>query len=158
VDRNPKVIRDADGPVLANSLSLPNLIPDYLALVGVQRGRYPGRAGTGAKGSGRSCCTAMQYSKTFPSGISGRASWSRAVYSRSWQTLPHRRPMFAKLDEVRWRGPTDNFANFQQRLGGRCPSARAPVSGATPRGKECMRQNRMTVVVLVFGSVSSSWF
>ncbi|MGC1335870.1 MAG: 5'-3' exonuclease H3TH domain-containing protein, partial [Candidatus Cybelea sp.] len=50
IDRRSKVIRDADG-VRAKFGVVPELIPDYLALVGDAADGYPGIAGIGPKGA-----------------------------------------------------------------------------------------------------------
>ena len=50
IDRRSKVIRDADG-VRAKFGVNPELIPDYLALVGDSADGYPGIAGIGPKGA-----------------------------------------------------------------------------------------------------------
>ncbi|MDB6014591.1 MAG: flap endonuclease [Gammaproteobacteria bacterium] len=129
VDRKTKVIRDADG-VRAKFGVAPELIPDYLALVGDSADGYPGIAGIGAKGAA-GLLTRHGRIEDFPAEILGE-SRDLALLFKNLATLRTDAPLFARVDELRWRGPTDTFANFQQRLGD--PRLLARVERARPTG------------------------
>ena len=129
VDRKTKVIRDADG-VRAKFGVAPELIPDYLALVGDSADGYPGIAGIGAKGAA-GLLNRHGRIEDFPAEVLGERR-DIALLFKKLATLRTDAPLFASVDELRWRGPTDNFANFQQRLGD--PRLLARVERALPTG------------------------
>lgn len=114
VDRKTKVIRDADG-VRAKFGVAPELIPDYLALVGDSADGYPGIAGIGAKGAA-GLLTRHGRIEDFPADVLGERR-ELALLFKKLATLRTDAPLFASVDELRWRGPADNFSKFQQRLG-----------------------------------------
>jgi 5'-3' exonuclease len=129
VDRKTKVIRDADG-VRAKFGVAPELIPDYLALVGDSADGYPGIAGIGAKGAA-GLLNRHGRIEDFPAEVLGERR-DIALLFKKLATLRTDAPLFASVDELCWRGPTDNFANFQQRLGD--PRLLARVQRARPTG------------------------
>jgi 5'-3' exonuclease len=129
VDRKTKVIRDADG-VRAKFGVAPELIPDYLALVGDSADGYPGMAGIGPKGAA-SLITRYGRIEDFPADALGERR-ELALLFKKLATLRSDAPLFASIDELRWRGPGDTFANFQQRLGD--PRLLARVERARPTG------------------------
>lgn len=114
VDRKTKVIRDAAG-VRAKFGVVPELIPDYLALVGDSADGYPGIAGIGPKGAA-SLLTRYGRIEDFPTDALGERR-DLALLFKKLATLRTDAPVFAKVEELRWRGPTAAFATFQQRLG-----------------------------------------
>jgi 5'-3' exonuclease len=127
VDRKTKVIRDADG-VRAKFGVVPELIPDYLALVGDSADGYPGIAGIGAKGAA-GLLNRHGRIEDFPAEVLGERR-DIALLFKKLATLRTDAPLFASVDELRWRGPTSSFANFQQRLGD--PRLLARVERARP--------------------------
>jgi 5'-3' exonuclease len=127
VDRKTKVIRDADG-VRAKFGVAPELIPDYLALVGDSADGFPGIAGIGPKGAA-SLITRHGRIEDFPAEVLGE-SRELALLFKKLATLRSDAPLFADVDELRWRGPADPFAKFQQRLGD--PRLLARVERARP--------------------------
>lgn len=114
VDRKTKVIRDADG-VRAKFGVAPELIPDYLALVGDSADGYPGIAGIGAKGAA-GLLNRHGRIEDFPAEVLGERR-DLALLFKKLATLRTDASLFASVDELRWRGPTDNFSKFQQQLG-----------------------------------------
>ncbi|HEY0340654.1 MAG TPA: 5'-3' exonuclease H3TH domain-containing protein [Steroidobacteraceae bacterium] len=114
VDRKTKVIRDAAG-VRARFGVVPELIPDYLALVGDSADGYPGMAGIGPKGAA-SLLTRYGRIEDFPAAALGERR-DLALLFKKLATLRTDAPLFATVEELRWRGPTAAFATFQQRLG-----------------------------------------
>ena len=113
VDRKTKVIRDAAG-VRAKFGVAPELIPDYLALVGDSADGYPGIAGIGPKGAA-SLITRHGRLEDFPPEVLGERR-ELALLFKKLATLRTDAPLFAAVEELRWRGPTDRFSTFQERL------------------------------------------
>lgn len=113
VDRRTNVVRDADG-VRAKFGVEPGLIPDYLALVGDAADGYPGIKGIGAKGAA-SLLARYGAIERFPDNVL-RESRSRALLFKRLATLRTDAPLFEKVDELAWRGPTPMFAEICERL------------------------------------------
>jgi 5'-3' exonuclease len=128
VDRKNKTIRNADG-VKAKFGVMPALIPDYLALVGDSADGYPGMSGIGPKGA---VSLIERYGKIedFPPQILGERR-ALALLFKQLATLRTDAPLFADVDELRWRGPTDSFTACAERLGDPRLLARAQKAAAT---------------------------
>jgi 5'-3' exonuclease len=133
VDRRAKEIRDADA-VRAKYGVEPALIPDLLALVGDAQDGYPGIAGIG-----RATATRLlnRYGpiEGFPENVLGNER-ERALLFKHLATLRTDAPLFRDVGELRWRGPTDRFPAWGERLEnkrllGRAAAA-APGSGEGP--------------------------
>ena len=114
VDRKTKAIRDAAAVRVKFGVS-PELIPDYLALVGDSADGYPGIAGIGPKGAA-SLITRYGRIEDFPPEALGEQR-DLALLFKKLATLRTDAPLFADVDELRWRGPTGEFTHFQERLG-----------------------------------------
>ena len=128
VDRKNKTIRNADG-VRAKFGVMPALIPDYLALVGDSADGYPGIAGIGPKGAA-SLITRYGRIEDFPPQILGERQALALLFKRL-ATLRTDARLFADVDELRWRGPTDSFTACAGRLGDPRLLARAQRAAAT---------------------------
>jgi 5'-3' exonuclease len=113
IDRRSKVIRDADG-VRAKFGVDPELIPDYLALVGDAADGYPGIPGIGAKGAA-ALLTRYGAIELFPSQELGERQ-ALALLFKVLATLRADAKLFAGVDELEWRGPTAEFAALCERL------------------------------------------
>lgn len=113
VDRRTKVIRDADG-VRAKFGVDPQLIPDYLALVGDSADGYPGIAGIGAKGA---ATLIGRYGaiELFPPEVLGERK-RLALQFKELALLRTDAKLFEDVDELRWRGPGDAFSAMCERL------------------------------------------
>jgi 5'-3' exonuclease len=114
VDRKSKTIRDEAG-VRAKFGVSPVHIPDYLALVGDTADGYPGIAGIGAKGAA-SLIARYGPIEDFPPTVLG-AQRERALLFKQLATLRTDAPLFASVDELEWRGPTDAFDAWSTPLG-----------------------------------------
>jgi 5'-3' exonuclease len=114
VDRKSRKIRNAAG-VREKFGVEPGLIPDFLALVGDAADGYPGIAGIGAVTAAR---LLNQYGpiERFPATVLGDGR-DRALLFKQLATLRTDAPLFRDVDELEWRGPTDAFAAWVQRLG-----------------------------------------
>jgi 5'-3' exonuclease len=114
IDRRSQKIRDAEG-VRAKFGVVPPLIPDFLALVGDSADGYPGIPGIGPK-------TAAQLVnrhgtiEEFPPGVLGD-NGDLALLFKTLATLRTDAPLFRDVDELRWRGPTNSFTAYVDRLG-----------------------------------------
>jgi 5'-3' exonuclease len=114
VDRKSKVVRDAHG-VHAKFGVGPELIPDYLALVGDRADGYPGIAGIGAK-SAVALLSRYGRIELFPPPVLGERH-DLALLFKKLATLRADAPLFVNVDELEWRGPTDRFSTYCERLG-----------------------------------------
>lgn len=114
VDRRSKVIRDADG-VRAKFGVPPELIPDYLALVGDAADGYPGIARIGPKNA---ATLLMRYGEIerFPAEVLGDRQ-ALALLFKELATLRTDAALFADVDELEWRGPTTSFSAVSEQLG-----------------------------------------
>jgi 5'-3' exonuclease len=113
VDRRAKEIRDADA-VRAKYGVEPSLIPDLLALVGDAQDGYPGIAGIG-KATATRLLNRHGPIEAFPPNVLGEQR-ERALLFKDLATLRTDAPLFADVEELRWRGPTDGFATWAGRI------------------------------------------
>lgn len=110
----------------------PASIPDYLALVGDASDGYPGLPGWGAK-STAAVLARFGHLEQIPSdwrewhaNATGAARLAaildeqreRAMLFRTLATLRTDIPLFKKVDELQWRGPTPQFKALAARLDG----------------------------------------
>ena len=114
VDRQAKKIRDAEG-VREKFGVEPILIPDFLALVGDAADGYPGIPGIGRGTAARSPQPARHPRELPRRGAAARAASWRCCF-KDLATLRTDAPLFRDVDELRWRGPTDAFAAWTERL------------------------------------------
>jgi 5'-3' exonuclease len=115
VDRRGNQIRDA-AAIRAKFGVDPELIPDFLALVGDSADGYPGLPGIGER-------TAAQLLnrhgaiETFPPGVLSDDKRQLALLFKTLATLRIDAPLFSSVDELRWRGPTAEFRGLAERMG-----------------------------------------
>jgi 5'-3' exonuclease len=114
VDRRTKAIRDADG-VRAKFGVPPQLIPDYLALVGDSADGYPGIAGIGPKGAAR-LLTRHGRIEDFPPEVLGERRALALLFKRL-ATLRSDAALFADVEALRWQGPAAQLRAWAARLG-----------------------------------------
>jgi 5'-3' exonuclease len=114
VDRRGQKIRNAAG-VRDKFGVAPGLIPDFLALVGDAADGYPGIPGIGAVTAAR---LLNEYGpiEDFPATVLG-GSRDRALLFKDLATLRTDAPLFEDVDELKWRGPGDEFGARTERLG-----------------------------------------
>ena len=132
VDRKSKAIRNASAVREKFGVD-PALIPDYLALLGDTADGYPGIDGIGKAGAARMI---NRYGpiESFPPDVLGERK-ELALKFKELATLKSDLPLFASVDELRWRGPTARFTAVAGELGNdklleRCRKAAALVAGA----------------------------
>jgi 5'-3' exonuclease len=114
VDRKAKKIRDARD-IRAKYGVDPELIPDYLALVGDAADGYPGIKGIGRVGAARLLNTYGPL-ESFPGNVMPQ-QMAQAKLFKVLATLRTDAALFADVDELRWQGPTPAFAAWTERIG-----------------------------------------
>jgi len=113
MDRRGNKIRDAAG-VREKFGVTPELIPDFLALVGDAADGYPGIPGIGS-------VTAAQLLnrhgaiENFPPTVLGNQR-ERALLFKDLATLRTDAPLFKDVNQLRWRGLSAAFAPFAERM------------------------------------------
>jgi 5'-3' exonuclease len=122
VDAKSKTIRNADG-VRAKFGVRPELIPDYLALVGDSADGYPGIRGIGPKGAA-GLLAKYGSLEAFPPNALGERQ-ELALLFKKLATLRTDAPLFGSVDELRWQGAAERFAACAQRMGAEPLIARA---------------------------------
>jgi len=114
VVRRGQQIRNAEA-VRAKYGVEPALIPDLLALVGDAADGYPGIRGIGAVGAAR---LLNQYGiiEDFPAAVLGENRELALLFKRL-ATLRTDAQLFDDVVELRWRGPTGDFAALARSMG-----------------------------------------
>jgi 5'-3' exonuclease len=131
VDRRGKEIRDAEG-VRRKFGVAPELIPDFLALVGDAQDGYPGIAGIGRVSAAR-LLNRHGPIERFPDTVLG-AERERALLFKHLATLRTDAPLFQDVDELAWQGPTAGFAAWAERSGDKRLLERSRKAGEAARG------------------------
>jgi 5'-3' exonuclease len=143
LNRRTNVILDEAGVVKKFGVPPPS-IPDYLALVGDAADGYPGLKGWGAKSSaavlakfGRLEAIPEDWREWKVNAANASAlsltlarDREHAFRFRDLATLRTDIPLFESVDELRWTGPTDAFAD----LGKRLDAAKGSPAAGPPRG------------------------
>jgi 5'-3' exonuclease len=114
VDHRGNKIRNADG-VRERFGVEPALIPDFLALVGDSADGYPGIPGIGTTTAAQLLNRHGPIEK-FPPTVLG-ARRDLALLFKTLATLRTDASLFDDVDELRWRGPTSDFATLTERMG-----------------------------------------
>ncbi len=113
MDRRARRMFDADA-VRQKFGVAPALIPDYLALVGDAADGYPGIAGIGAVGAAR-LLNRHGPIEAFPPEVLGERR-KQALLFKQLATLRTDAPLYRRVDELRWRGPRPEFAEWAERM------------------------------------------
>jgi 5'-3' exonuclease len=114
IDRRSRKIRDASGVRDRFGVD-PELIPDFLALVGDSADGYPGVAGLGRVSAAR---LLNRYGpiEAFPPELLGERREQALLFKRL-ATLRAEAPLFDDVGELAWHGPKPAFAALVERLG-----------------------------------------
>jgi 5'-3' exonuclease len=114
MDRRANKIRDA-GAVREKFGVEPPRIPDFLALVGDAADGYPGIDGIGEVTAAR---LIVHYGpiEEFPPEVLGERR-ALALLFKDLATLRTDAPLFADVEDLRWRGPTDAFEAWAAKIG-----------------------------------------
>lgn len=111
----------------------PELIPDFLALVGDAADGYPGIRGIGAVGAAR-LLNEHGAIESFPPGILG-GQLEAALLFKQLATLRSDVALFREVGALRWTGPTPSFAAWTERIGERRLLERARAVHATVQAR-----------------------
>lgn len=114
VDGRRGVIRNADG-VRAKFGVSPELIPDYLALVGDAADGYPGISGCGPK-TAAALINRFGRIEDFPADVL-KDKHDEALLFKDLATLRTDAPLFDNVDELRWTGATEAFSSVAEKIG-----------------------------------------
>jgi 5'-3' exonuclease len=114
VDRRSQKIRNAEAVREKFGVG-PDLIPDYLALVGDAADGYPGIPGIGAMTAAR-LLNRHGGIEQFPPTVLGDAR-ELALLFKDLATLRTDAPLFGDVNQLRWRGPTSAFPAYADRMG-----------------------------------------
>ncbi len=133
VDRRGKQIRGADAVREKFGVD-PELIPDFLALVGDAQDGYPGIPGIGKTTAALLLQRHGPIERFPPDTLGDQLELARLF--KTLATLRTDAPLFRDVDELRWSGPTEAFPAMVERLGDprlleRCGKV-APTDGAHP--------------------------
>jgi 5'-3' exonuclease len=140
LDRRQRLLIDEAGVVAKFGVS-PTSIPDYLALVGDSADGFPGLSGWGAK-SAAAVLARWAHVEDIPADpdawevtVRGaaklattlREGFDHALLFKELATLRIDRALLGNVDELRWDGPTDEFADVCARLDAAGLAKRADV-------------------------------
>jgi 5'-3' exonuclease len=114
VDRKSKKILDAAGVREKYGVD-PAQVPDFLALVGDSADGYPGIAGIGRATAARLIGRHGRIEE-FPDAVLGERRAEALLFKRL-ATLRTDAKLFASIEELRWRGPTERFEAIAPRFG-----------------------------------------
>jgi 5'-3' exonuclease len=114
IDRRAKIIRDSNAVRKKFGVG-PELIPDFLALVGDSADGYPGISGIGKIGAAQ---LLNQYGsiESFPKDVLARQRKLALLFKRL-ATLRTDVKLFDNVDVLQWQGPTPAFNDMAKRLG-----------------------------------------
>ncbi|PYO77734.1 MAG: flap endonuclease [Gemmatimonadetes bacterium] len=115
-------IRDAAGVRKKFGVD-PELIPDFLALVGDAQDGYPGIRGIGPS-TAANLLNRFGPIESFPPEKLGGAL-ENAILFKTLATLKTDAPLFANVDEMEWKGPTAAFTDWATRIDDKRLLARA---------------------------------
>jgi 5'-3' exonuclease len=113
IDGRRKIMRDAAGVREKFGVD-PPLIPDLLALVGDAADGYPGIPGIGARTAANLLNQHGPIEK-FPPNVLGKQR-DLALLFKKLATLRTDAPLFKKVEALRWRGATQEFAAWTERM------------------------------------------
>ncbi|HEY1937824.1 MAG TPA: 5'-3' exonuclease H3TH domain-containing protein [Candidatus Angelobacter sp.] len=129
LDRRRDLLRDEAGVVEKFGVK-PQSIPDYLAVVGDSADGYPGIAGWGMKAAAlvfsqyphlenipkdcREWHASIKKARTLSESLF--SAWDDALLFRALATLRLDATVFETVEDLRWKGPRQNFEDMCQRL------------------------------------------
>ncbi len=114
IDRRRDEIRNADG-VRAKFGVAPEFIPDYLALVGDSADGYPGIKGLGPR-TAAALINRCGHIEDFPADVLSASNRDLALLFKDLATLRIEIPLFKRVDELKWNGPTSSFESIAKKI------------------------------------------
>ena len=129
LDRRRNILRDEAGVVEKFGVK-PESIPDYLAVTGDSADGYPGISGWGPKAASLALSKYRHLEqipkdwqqwdpsikRARPLAESLFGGWNEALLYRTLATLRLDVPVFNIVDDLRWKGPRDNFEQVCEQL------------------------------------------
>ena len=129
LDRRRNTVRD-EAAIEEKFGVRPDTIPDYLAVIGDSADGYPGIPGWGAKSASLVLSKYLHLERiqkdwhdwhpsirrAQPLAESLFGAWEEAVLYRTLATLRRDVPVFNSVDDLRWKGPRDNFEQSCEQL------------------------------------------
>ncbi|WP_276371714.1 5'-3' exonuclease H3TH domain-containing protein [Chryseolinea sp. H1M3-3] len=113
IDRRTGVIRDANTVRKKFGVS-PDLIPDFLALVGDSADGYPGISGVGEVGAAQMLNQYGPIENFPPKVLVGQRE--RALLFKRLASLRTDAPLFNNVNQLQWLGPTSTFAELTTKM------------------------------------------
>jgi len=115
IDRRKNEIRNEEAVRVKFGVA-PAFIPDYLALVGDSADGYPGIRGLGPR-TAASLISRYGHIEQFPAGTLSEENLELALLFKNLATLRKDLPLFKRVDELRWQGPTASFESVAEKIG-----------------------------------------
>jgi 5'-3' exonuclease len=145
LDRRRGIVRGEAGVIEKWGVK-PESIPEYLAVVGDSADGYPGLPGWGPKAAALTFSRFPHFEdvpknwRDWDSSIRGAQrlagvlfdQWEDALLYRTLATLRLDVPVFGAVDELKWPGPSPEFAGYCGRLGAEGLAGRAAALGRAP--------------------------
>jgi 5'-3' exonuclease len=114
IDRRKNEIRN-EAAIVAKFGVAPSFIPDYLALVGDSADGYPGIKGLGAR-TAATLINRCGHIENFPADVLSETNRDLALLFKDLATLRTDIPLFKRVDELRWSGPTKSFESIAKKI------------------------------------------
>lgn len=114
IDRRKNEIRN-EAAIVAKFGVAPKYIADYLALVGDSADGYPGIKGLGAR-TAATLINRHGHIEDFPIEILSESNRELALLFKDLATLRVDIPLFKKIDELKWNGPSSSFASTAKKI------------------------------------------
>ena len=114
IDSRRGALRNEEG-VRAKFGVPPRFIPDFLALVGDSSDGYPGISGCGPKTAAQ-LINRYGALEEFPPEVLSETNRSLALLFKELAILKTDAPLFADVDELRWRGATPEFETMAEKI------------------------------------------
>ena len=114
IDRRKNEIRN-EAAIVAKFGVAPQFIPDYLALVGDSADGYPGIKGLGAR-TAATLINRHGHIEDFPADVLSAANRELALLFKDLATLRTDIPLFKRVDELKWRGPSPSFESTTRKI------------------------------------------
>jgi len=114
IDRRKNEIRN-EAAIVAKFGVAPKFIADYLALVGDSADGYPGIKGLGAR-TAATLINRHGHIEDFPADVLSDTNRQHALLFKDLATLRTDIPLFKRVDELKWGGPTQSFAGTAKKI------------------------------------------
>jgi 5'-3' exonuclease len=114
IDRRKNEIRN-EAAIVAKFGVAPKFIADYLALVGDSADGYPGIKGLGAR-TAATLINRHGHIEDFPADVLSDANRTHALLFKDLATLRTDIPLFKRINDLKWQGPTPSFAKTAQKI------------------------------------------